>query len=264
MKLTAIYVYEEQESAEALMNGQSMQKEMLQIIPVRGHLTETGANQVLEHLSEAEGEYLTVLYEHDILPEGWLNQACERLEHSDTAFVMPYSCPQFELTEKSEHFLPETRENIEMDIRDSQQVFPLELHGLVLRTSQVQEAWKHCDLEAEKEKQLIYWLLKAHPVFSYMGEAELKYRVPREQDFFNCISVLRREWYYDSFEKGMLPLLEREAENTEVNTFLQCMVLHMVELRLCANTNNRNKHVIPESEVPEYYQLLKITAIIIF
>ena len=61
MKLTAIYVYEEQESAEALMNGQNMQKETLQIIPVKGHLTESGENQVLEHLSESEGDYLTVL-----------------------------------------------------------------------------------------------------------------------------------------------------------------------------------------------------------
>ena len=88
-------------------------------------------------------------------------------------------------------------------------------------------------------------------------QRRLKYLVPREQDFFNCISVLQREWYYDSFEKGILPLLEREAENGEVNMFLQCMTLHMVELRLCANTNNRNKHVISEEEVPEYYRLLK-------
>ena len=67
MKLTAIYVYEKQESAEALMNGQNMQKETLQIIPVKGHLTESGENQVLEHLSESEGDYLTVLYEKDNL-----------------------------------------------------------------------------------------------------------------------------------------------------------------------------------------------------
>lgn len=257
MKLSIFYVYEKKNASEDWIKNQNLPPDEIQMIAIKGHLVETGEKQVLERLTEAEGEYLTVLYEQDILPEDWLNKACEKMECLDSSFVMPYIFPQFELKNKSEYFLPETRETMEIDIRESQLVFPLELHGLVLRTSQVLEAWKHCDLETEKEKQLIYWLLKEHPVFSYMGEAELKYLVPREQDFFNCISVLQREWYYDSFEKGMLPLLEREAKNGEVNTLLQCMALHMVELRLCANTNNRNKHVILEEEVPEYYQLLK-------
>ena len=46
------------------------------------------------------------------------------------------------------------------------------------------EDLRECDLETEKEKQLVYELLKNQPIFYYMGEAELKYLVPREQDFF--------------------------------------------------------------------------------
>ena len=257
MKLSIFYVYEKQNKPEKLLQNQKLSSDRIQVLPIKGHLTETGQKQVLDHLPEAEGEYLTVLYEGDRLQAGWLDQACEKLEQSNMAFVMPYIFPQFELKNKCEYFRTESRENREIDIRENQLVFPLELHGLVLRTAQVQKTWRGCDLETEKEKQLVYELLKNQPIFYYMGEAELKYLVPREQDFFNCISVLQSEWYYDSLEKGILPLLEREAENGEVNMLLQCMTLHMVELRLCANTNNRNKHVISEEEVPEYYRLLK-------
>ena len=178
MKLSIFYVYEKQNKPEKLLQNQKLSSDRIQVLPIKGHLTETGQKQVLDHLSEAEGEYLTVLYEGDRLQAGWLDQACEKLEQSNMAFVMPYIFPQFELKNKCEYFRTESRENREIDIRENQLVFPLELHGLVLRTAQVQKIWRGCDLETEKEKQLVYELLKNQPVFYYMGEAELKYLVP--------------------------------------------------------------------------------------
>lgn len=257
MKLTLFYVYEERKETEELLHNQKIPQEDMQIIRIQNHLAETEFSQVFASLPEAEGEYITVLYEGDQLSEAWWSKAYERMQTSENSFVMTHIFPQFELKNKSEYFLPESRENAEIDIRRDQRIFPLELHGLLLRTEQVMKAWKQCDLEAEKEKQLLYLILKEHPVFYYLGEEEITYRVPREQDFFNCIKVLERDWYYDSFEKGLLPLLVRESNGKEVELLLQYIALHMVELRLCANMNNRNKHVIAEKDVPQYYQLLK-------
>ena len=170
MKLSIFYVYEKQNKPEKLLQNQKLSSDRIQVLPIKGHLTETGQKQVLDHLPEAEGEYLTVLYEGDRLQAGWLDQACEKLEQSNMAFVMPYIFPQFELKNKCEYFRTESRENREIDIRENQLVFPLELHGLVLRTEQVQKTWRECDLETEKEKQLVYELLKNQPIFYYMGE----------------------------------------------------------------------------------------------
>ena len=100
MKLSIFYVYEKQNKPEKLLQNQKLSSDRIQVLPIKGHLTETGQKQVLDHLPEAEGEYLTVLYEGDRLQAGWLDQACEKLEQSNMAFVMPYIFPQVELKNK--------------------------------------------------------------------------------------------------------------------------------------------------------------------
>ncbi len=257
MKLTIYYVYEEKSETGELLSNVTIPEEDIQIIPVKSNLMQDRASKVIDMVDQAEGTYMTVLFEDDLLDANLLENACQRLDETDNAFIMPRIYPQFNLKDKCEHFMLKRKTDEEIDTREIQYVFPTTLHGVIFRTDMVQEAARECNLECEREKQLIYLLFKKNPVFYFQGSTTLNYHTPREQDFFNSINVLDRAWYYDPFEKGILPLLEQESREGEIPDVLQCMALHMVMLRICANTNNRNKHVIAESEVGDYLGLLK-------
>ena len=64
------------------------------------------------------------------------------------------------------------------------------------------------------------------------------------------------DWYYEPFRQFLLPLLERKETFPSLHRLIQSLALHMINIRLFANTDNRNKHVIPPEEVSSYMQFL--------
>ena len=49
MKLSIFYVYEKQNKPEKLLQNQKLSSDRIQVLPIKGHLTETGQKQVLDH-----------------------------------------------------------------------------------------------------------------------------------------------------------------------------------------------------------------------
>lgn len=67
-----------------------------------------------------------------------------------------------------------------------------------------------------------------------------------------------REWYFDSVTKFLIPLLsDAKRGDYPLPLFLQYYVMYALQCRFEANSNNRNKHVIAETEIPEYLRLLR-------
>ena len=67
-----------------------------------------------------------------------------------------------------------------------------------------------------------------------------------------------REWYFDSMDEFLIPLLcDAKKEYGKIPLFLQYYAMYAIQCRFDANSNNRNKHIIAESEIPEYLKLLE-------
>lgn len=229
----------------------------VQVIPMGLENQELGKAAFLRGLEQAEGSYSCFLQEGDEIDDGLLQHCLQRLKDTGLSMAMPRLWPQFELKNRSEHFLLDQTEDLEIDTERAPLVFPTELHGLMIRTEALREAAQQSVQETEWQKEILWHLLKEHPVFCFAGSVTLHYRMPREQDFYNHICCLDRRWYYEAFQEGMLPLLQREGgSDGKEPLLLQCMALHMICVRICANTDNRNKHVIEESEQAAYLDLL--------
>lgn len=130
MKLTIYYVYEEKSETGELLSNVTIPEEDIQIIPVKSNLMQDRASKVIDMVDQAEGTYMTVLFEDDLLADNLLENACQRLNETDNVFVMPRIYPQFKLKDKCEHFMLKRKTDEEIDTREIQYVFPTTLHGV--------------------------------------------------------------------------------------------------------------------------------------
>lgn len=174
VKLTIYYVYEEKSETGELLSNVTIPEEDIQIIPVKSNLMQDRASKVIDMVDQAEGTYMTVLFEDDLLADNLLENACQRLDETDNVFVMPRIYPQFKLKDKCEHFMLKRKTDEEIDTREIQYVFPTTLHGVIFRTDMVQEAARKCNLECEREKQLIYLLFKKESSILFPGKYNVK------------------------------------------------------------------------------------------
>lgn len=210
----------------------------------------------MELVERARGRFVIMLDESDFFKEPFLKQLLEGFSDSETAFGMPSLIGQH-VNRSTEYFsLKKMNRTVRIDTRYCQAVFPTEIHGLIFETERLQEAYRLYGNSVEPEKQILLYLLRQNPTFLYVGSQTVKYGVPRECDYQYDLRCLTREWYFDSLEKFLLPALEMDCrENGSAGRLLQCLALHMIHIRVYANTDNRNKHVVEQEDIDAYTKL---------
>lgn len=207
----------------------------------------------LAAIKEAEGTYTILLDEGDVFPNDFLMRMQKGAADAGTAFAMPaFFFPRIKRV--IEYFLLPQPKDIRIDVRNDQLIFPVDLHGLMIPTVKLQEAASRYLSSPEPEKMILLELLSNEPVISYLGTLKVDYALPRECDPEYDLRCLTMDWYYEPFRQFLLPLLERKETFPSLHRLIQSLALHMINIRLFANTDNRNKHVIPPEEVSSYMQ----------
>lgn len=229
----------------------------VQLIPVVEDDPYHPRRNALDAIPKAEGEFTIFLDEEDSFDVSFLERMLEEARRPEASFVMPALNSPYQKSGQPSPFLLPKAGDCRIDTTRELPVFPMDLHGLMISTKRLQRAYGQSEDSLEQEKQILLLLLGENPVFFYLGSCTCLYKTPKECDFSYDIRCLTHEWYYAPFEQFLLPLLEKsQKQDGEVGLLLQHMALYMIQLRIKANTNNNDKHVISRKELPAYLELL--------
>lgn len=248
---------------------QTLSSDRIQLISVTEDDHHHPRRRTLERAIEAEGRYTMFLDEGDLFEpaddtnenpfepaDAFLERMLDAADHCSekAAFFMPSIKGQL-VTRHPEYFSTDIPENIFMDANESPKILPTELHGLMIPTKELKEALSRAS-QTEPEKSALLYLFSKNSVFFYVGTCCVFYALPRECDYQYDTRCMLHEWYYDPFEKFLLPAMaDVQSKTGTVPYAYQCLALHMIHIRIFANRNNRNKHIISPEEIPEYTEL---------
>lgn len=228
----------------------------IQILPVAEEDLYHPRRNSIRTASKAKGAYTIFLDEGDTFPEDFLQSLILNTADPGIAFCMPRAAYNYIPTSKS-YFSKQPKGTSLVTVSGEIPIMPLELHGLMFRTEDLQEAIRNLDGDVEEEKQILLFLLAKRSAFCYLKTQLLKYEQSREYDIQYDMRCLHAPWYYDSLEQFLLPRLEEEYRTSgSVSPLMQTLALHMVHTRIFANINNLNKHVVAPENVAAYMDLL--------
>lgn len=235
--------------------SQTVSADRIQLIPVWEDDVFYPRRRSLETIKQAEGHFIVMLDEGDQFDHSFLECMINKASEPGIAFAMPAFTWQKKQKESPEYFALEESIDCSIDVSASPRIFPLELHGLMIPTDALKEAYACISLQTEPEKQIILYLLKNTPRLQYAGTCLLKYKTAREYNPELDMRCQMREWYYTPLEQFLLPLLEKESSASPVSRLIKAMALYMLNIRVSANINNKNKHVLSPEKVPAYMEL---------
>ncbi len=254
-EITVLYALHESEETVPDFPAQTLPAEQIQVIPIRENDPYQPRMQALESLSEAKGTYTILLDVGDRFSDNFLELMLSRVKQDQGAFSMPVYARGYNRNPPRKQ--PPAQVSYLFDARECPTYFPVTVHGLLIPTASFQQAVRENPEPVEREKRIILHLLEQNPLFSYMGSARLEYILPRENEDQYDIRSSRKEWYFDSFEQFLLPLLAQMKQTRgEVPLLLQHMAKYMVSIRFAANKDNRNKFALEPEDVPRFTDLM--------
>ncbi len=252
--ISVFYALHESGKSVSDFPEQSLASKRIQVIPVIESDDCNPLAQSLSLLGEAKGSYTIFLDAGDCFPETFLEQMLALAKQNAGSFVMPYSRRNFADVSYS---IPPLKDTCNIDTSSNPIEFPVRLHGLLIPTSSLQEAVRSIQEPVEREKHILLYLLSKNPVFSYLGGVVLSYVQPKESDVQYSVLPHRREWYFDSFERFLLPVLsEAKKRCKKVPLLLQHLAKYMINIRFNANRDNRNKFVLDFDDVTRFTELM--------
>lgn len=250
--ITILYAYRDKDAAPEFPH-QTISKDHLQLVPIREDDVFHPRKNSLAAVARAEGRFTIMLDEGDEFDASFLERMLQAADKSHTSFAMPALSWPIRRLKATDYFQLDKPADICIDLSKSQRIFPIDLHALLIPTRRLQAASKDLRFPAEPEKQILLRLLGEESSFAYLGTCLLRYAFPKECTFQYDMRPHTRDWYYDSFQQFLLPLFK---EQRQPGKLLQYLALYMINIRIDANQNNRNKHVLAPEEVSAYYEIL--------
>ena len=232
------------------LSTQTFPSDRMQILPVKEDDPLHPRRNTVLALGEARGRYTLILDQGDSFSRDFIQALFTEAQKEKSVMVMPsQTCIHVKRTR--EQFSLEGKDELHVSLTEIPAVFPTCLNGLLIQTSSLLLAAENCPEEAEPEKQILASLLDSHPEFFYLGSQNFEYFFPREHDYEYCLSCLSRDWYFTPLTGFLLPLLKEQKPSL----YVQCLALYMLNTRILANLNNRNKNLISRREAAGYAEL---------
>lgn len=143
-----------------------------------------------------------------------------------------------------------------VSIEENPWAFQTALDGAVVRTEALKRYRFREEIRFEYETDVLLRILREEKQYLVCDRMQYDYFEPRERQVLYHLPAHFREWYFDSAEKYMLPLLEQE-EGEANSPFMQIYAVYYVLCRFLSNQDNKNKAQIPEEEFDDYLVLLQ-------
>lgn len=130
------------------------------------------------------------------------------------------------------------------------------LNGAVIRSDLLKKYLFNDEIQFEYETDVLLRILLDEGRYLVCDLMKYYYFEARERQVLYHIPAHYREWYFESIENYLLPLLE-SAESEKPVPFLQNYAVYYALCRFLCNLDNRNKKQITEEEFDDYLALLK-------
>ena len=141
-----------------------------------------------------------------------------------------------------------------INIDDNYWALQTALNGAVIRSAFIKKYSFSNAIMFEYETDVLLRMLLDSRKYMVSDCLKYYYYEPKERQELYHIPAHYKEWYFDSIEKYLLPLLGCEKE---ISAFMQNYAVYYVLCRFLCNLDNRNKKQITEQEFDDYLILLK-------
>ncbi|MBQ4270286.1 MAG: CDP-glycerol glycerophosphotransferase family protein, partial [Clostridiales bacterium] len=109
----------------------------------------------------------------------------------------------------------------------------------------------------DAEKAYLYDLAVSSNIMMFSQDTDYSFAGVTDADFRLFQPFYEREFYYDDLNGFWVPYLQKYKKKGRIPTIIQHMAFYELCTRTEANTNNRNKHVVPEEEAYDYLKSWK-------
>lgn len=121
-----------------------------------------------------------------------------------------------------------------------------ETTGVLLRTEALREIGidENCTLDGLKLAAAL--LAGRNSAYLRINNLLLKTCYPTTADAVNFANMHKPEWYFNSLERYVLPMLRTVAKNGRAKDFVQYIALYELIYRYLYNQNNSDKHIVDQ------------------
>lgn len=101
-------------------------------------------------------------------------------------------------------------------------------------------------------------LLPDNPRYAVIPDEKYNFFKPQEDNALYHINSIYKDWYIDSIEDFLIPLIEYfEQKIRKVPGYLSFYIMYYIQARFLSNMNNRNKRAMNNTELKAYLALVR-------
>lgn len=215
---------------------------------------------LLSAVKQAEGEYVMFADSGDIFAndfcvviKSFIDASLEKSEKSrKPVAVVGYETVSYDMVNKlgSKGFASGGKLKTEtVDLRLSPESVLTETTGVLFYTKALLKAGIDTECELSALKLAMAKLMGEKDKYLRIGGLLLKTCYPTTVDSTNFADMHRPEWYFNSLERYVLPMLKEVAKDGRAKAFAQYLALFELLYRYLYNQNSNDKHIVdPEKE----------------
>lgn len=228
---------------------------LCKVIDAKSGITEAESCNIA--IESVTGKYVTVCHCGDIFSKNYFYEcykAIKRIVNAPYVFAPKY-CINPIFSERKEYRLNKDRADIGEVINleyEPNLIIP-QVCGTVYRADVFKSYRFNPELKYEYFADFALRVQMDYPVYVTAENAEFEYFMPDEDDPQYYIPSNYKDWYTESFNKFLIPLIEDSKKKFNiVPGFIQFYTMFAVSTRYLANMNNRNKRNMNEEELEEF------------
>lgn len=208
-------------------------------------------------MKSTSGEYITVCRCGDIFSSNYFSECLKAIKsNNNIPYVFaPKYCINPVFSERKEYRLNRDRAFDEdvINLEENPNLIVPQVCGTVYRADVFKSYQFNAQLKYEYFADFALRIQMDYPVYATAQNAEFEYFMPDEDDPQYYIPSNYKDWYTDSFNNFLIPLIEYSRKKSgAVPAFIQFYVMFAVSTRYLANMNNRNKRNMNEEELDEF------------
>lgn len=209
-------------------------------------------------MENAVGQYITVCHCGDRFSDNFFQKAVDAFNRFEN---VPYVtgkrfCINPIFKEKKAFRLNKAADNTRViSLADDPNMINLEVTGTLYKAEIFKSYKFNGKLKYESADDFSLRIQLDYPEYVYASDIEYDYFMPVSDDFLYYIPSNYKDWYKESLESFLLPLiLDSREKQGIVPEFIQFYTIFNISTKFLANMNNRNKRNMSNDELAEFFE----------
>ena len=209
-------------------------------------------------MENAVGQYITVCHCGDRFSDNFFQKAVDAFNRFEN---VPYVtgkrfCINPIFKEKKAFRLNKAADNTRViSLADDPNMINLEVTGTLYKAEIFKSYKFNGKLKYESADDFSLRIQLDYPEYVYASDIEYDYFMPVSDDFLYYIPSNYKDWYKESLESFLMPLiLDSREKQGIVPEFIQFYTIFNISTKFLANMNNRNKRNMSNEELAEFFE----------